>query len=283
MKVAIVNDYEISIKEYKAELREVLVKMKLETPNQEAKNRAIDQLIDGHLLLCKAKSSDIEVTQDEIDNEFIELLLEYESKEDFDEMLIQNGLDNDKVKARIRNELLIKKYVNGNFPPSVEIPLEKLNNIYLENNEAFKTQERIKASHILIKGESAESLQRIIKLRETINTADEFIAEVTNCSECPSCSICGELGYITRGKMVKEFEEVAFNLKINEISQPVETQFGYHLIMVTERKESEIAKFEDVKDALQKRLQQIDCELNLIKHIKKLRTNAEIFIKHDAL
>ena len=283
MKVAIVNDYEISVKEYKAELREVLAKMKLETPNQEAKNRALNQLIDGHLLLCKAKSSDIEINQDEIDNEFIEMLLEYDSKEDFDEMLAQHGLDNDKVKARIRNEILIKKYVNGNFPPSVEIPVEKLNNIYIENNEAFKTQEMIKASHILIKGDSAESLEKINKLSDAINTAEEFMAEVTHCSECPSCCSCGDLGYITRGKMVKEFEDVAFNLKINEISQPVKTQFGYHLIMVTEHKKSEIAKFEDVKDALQKRLQQIDCELNLIKHIKELRTNAEIFIKHDAL
>ncbi len=283
MKVAIVNDYEISIKEYKAELREVLAKMKLETPNQEAKNRALDQLIDGYLLLCKAKSSDIEITQDEIDNEFIELLLEYDSKEDFDKMMTQNGLDYDKVKDKIHNELLIKKYINCNFPPSVEIPMEKLNHIYLENNEVFKTQEMIKASHILIRGDSAESLKKIRELRETINTADEFIAEVTNCSECPSCSICGDLGYITRGKMVKEFEDVAFNLKINEISQPVKTQFGYHLIMVTDRKKSEIAKFEDVKDALQKRLQQIECELNLIKHIKELRSNAEIFIKHDAL
>ncbi|RLC48356.1 MAG: parvulin peptidyl-prolyl isomerase [Candidatus Cloacimonadota bacterium] len=283
MKVAIVNDYEISIKEYKAELREVLAKMKLETPNQEAKNRALDQLIDGYLLLCKAKSSDIEITQDEIDNEFIELLLEYDSKEDFDKMMAQNGLDYDKVKDKIRNELLIKKYINCNFPPSTDIPLEKLNHIYLENNEVFKTQEMIKASHILIRGDSAESLKKIRELRETINTADDFIAEVTNCSECPSCTICGDLGYITRGKMVKEFEDVAFNLKINEISQPVKTQFGYHLIMVTDRKKSEIAKFEDVKDALQKRLQQIECELNLIKHIKELRSNAEIFIKHDAL
>ena len=283
MKIAMVNDYEITINEYEAELKAVLVKMKLEIPNQEAKNRALNQLIDGHLLLCKAKSSNIDISQEEIDNEFIEVLLEYDTKEDFDEMLLQHGLDHEMVKDRIQNELLIKKYVSGNFPPSKNIPLQKLNEMYLENTEVFKTQKRVKASHILIEGDNAESFEKITLLREKINTPEDFLVEVKHCSDCPSCCSCGDLGYITPGKMVKEFEDAIFNLKLNEISQPVKTQFGYHLIMVTEYKEQEIARFEDVKDALKSRLQQIDCELKLIQHIKELRHKAEIFIKHDAL
>lgn len=283
MKIAIVNEYEISWQEYQAELQQVLKKMQLQIPNPEAKKRAIDQLIDGCLLLCEAKAANLEILSEEIENEFIDLLLEYESKEDFDAMLKQHGLDLDTVKERIKNDLLIKKYIELSFVPVDDIPLDKLNSIYLDNTESFRTLEMVKASHILVKGDCPESLKKISALRSRINSPQDFEAEVDHCSDCPSCYTFGDLGYITRGKMVKEFEDVLFSLKINEISQPVKTKFGYHLIMVTEIHPPHIASFDDVKDALKRRLQQIECELQLIKHIKELRRKAEIYIKRELL
>ena len=81
--------------------------------------------------------------------------------------------------------------------------------------------------------------------------------------------------------MVSDFEEVAFNLKQNEFSKPVKTKFGYHIIMNTGRKESVIADFDEVKDALKDRLKRIDSELKLIKHLKGLRSKADIVINHN--
>jgi len=283
MIIAIVNDYQISTKEYKAELNVVMSQMKLEEPTQEAKSRAIEQLIDGYLLLLEARNSDIEIDSEQIENEFVEMMLNYDSKEEFDQMLATHNLDYETIKERLNNDLLIKEFIQKQFPPTEDIPMDKLNDIYAKNQDAFITQEMVKASHILIQGEEKESLQKILEIRDSINCAEDFLALAGEHSACPSHCTCGDLGYITRGKMVKEFDDVAFNLQINEISEPVKSPFGYHLIMVTERKESKTADFEEVKDALQKRLQQIDCELQLIRYLKKLRSSAEIFIKHEKL
>ncbi|MDO9578812.1 MAG: peptidylprolyl isomerase [Candidatus Cloacimonadales bacterium] len=283
MIIAIVNDYQISTKEYKAELNVVMSKMKLEEPTEEAKSRAVEQLIDGYLLLLEAKNSDIDINAEMIENEFVEIMLKYDSKEEFDEMLAIHNLNYETIKDRLHNDLLVKEYIQRQFPPTDDIPMDKLSDIYVNNKEAFVTQEMVKASHILIQGEDKESLQKILEIRNSISCAEDFLALAGEHSQCPSHCTCGELGYITRGKMVKEFDDVAFNLSLNEISEPVKTPFGYHLIMITDRKNSKIAAFEEVKDALQKRLQQIDCELQLIRHLKKLRSSAEIFIKHDKL
>ena len=141
----------------------------------------------------------------------------------------------------------------------------------------------VKASHILIKGTDEDSLLKAQELYEQIKTKDDFDKIAAECSDCPSNCQCGDLGYFTRGKMVKDFEEVAFDLDQNEFSEPVKTEFGYHIIMNTGRKESIIADFDEVKDALQDRLKRIDSELKLIKHLKGLRSKADIVINHNDL
>lgn len=283
MIVAKVNDYEIKFQEYNAELKAVLKSMHLEEPNSEAKKRALEQLIDGYLLLNSAKKSNIEISEDDIEHEMVELKLKFNTEDDFNEMLINNELKVETIKDRIINNLLITKYVQVNFSTETDISLEKLQEVYKENINSFKTQEMVKASHILIKGTDEESLLKAKELFKKIKTKDDFDKIAAECSDCPSNCQCGDLGYFPKGKMVSDFEEVAFNLKQNEFSEPVKTEFGYHIIMNTGRKESVIADFNEVKDALKNRLKRIDSELKLIKHLKGLRSKADISINHAEL
>jgi len=281
MIVARINDYEINDIEYKAELSKVLEKLRIEQPTREAKLRAIEQLIDGYLLLSKAREADIEVSRDEIDSKFIDFTLQFNSKDEYQINLKHLGLDESILRKRIEDELMIKKYIDQNFPPQEDIPIDKLKTVYLENKEAFITQEMVKASHILIKGNGNKIQQKVLKIKDEIRNPADFCQKARECSECPSCCKAGDLGYFPRGRMVREFEDAAFNLNLNEISEPIKTKFGYHLIMVTDYKKSKVASFDEVKDALKKRLQKIDSELRLIKYLKELRSKAEIEIYQD--
>jgi len=283
MIVAKVNTYEINVKEYKAELKEVMKKMHLGEANEEAKKRAIEQLIDGYLLLNSALKSNIEVSEDDIEQEILDLKLKFDCEEDFNKMLENNKIDIEIIKNRIKHNLIISKYVNANFSDADEIPVEKLKEVYKENLESFKTQEMVKASHILIKGTGEDSLKKAKELHKQIKNKEDFFKIASECSDCPSNCQGGDLGYFSKGKMVKSFEEVAFTLKEDEFSEPVRTEFGYHIIMKTGKKDSVIANFSEVKEALENRLKRIDAELKLVKHIKGLRSKAEITINHDNL
>ena len=283
MIIAQVNNYKITFDEYNAELERVLEQFHLEIPTEKAKKRALEQLIDACLLLQVAKESGIKVSNDDIEECFVDLMLKYDSENEFQSMLEKSNITTDSIKERINNDLIIKKFVKTNFPSECDISSEKLINIYQENQDSFRTQEMVKASHILVQGQDAESLQKIIKLRASIKSPKDFHRTASECSDCPSRIQCGDLGYFTHGKMVKEFENAAFELEVNEISQPVKTQFGYHIIMLTERRESKVTDFDEVRESLEKRLQEIDSELKLIRFIKELRSKADILINREYL
>ncbi len=183
MIVAKVNDYEIKFQEYQAELKEVLKTMHLEEPNHDAKKRAIEQLIDGHLLLVSAKQSKLTVDEDDIENEVVELKLKFESENEFNDMLECNGICIEKIKERVKNNLLITKYVSTNFSTETEIPIEELREIYIENIDSFQTQEMVKASHILIKGTDEESLEKAQEIYKNIKSKEDFEKIASECSD----------------------------------------------------------------------------------------------------
>jgi len=90
----------------------------------------------------------------------------------------------------------------------------------------------VKASHLLVKTE-----EEAIKLKEEIEAGKDFAQAAMEVSLCPSGQNGGDLGYFTRGQMVKEFENAAFSMEIGQVSNPIKTQFGYHLIYLTDKKD----------------------------------------------
>lgn len=98
-------------------------------------------------------------------------------------------------------------------------------------------------------------------------------------SICPSASVGGDLGYFSRGQMVPEFEEAAFGLEINEISRPVQTQFGYHIIKLTDRKKAGFKDFEEVEDNIRSILTASKQNKKYVEESKRLREtySVEIF------
>lgn len=92
----------------------------------------------------------------------------------------------------------------------------------------FKAKEKCRCAHILVKDKGLAG-----KLREQIQGGADFGALARQHSECPSKENGGDLGEFSRGAMVKEFDRVAFQLSVGELSEPVQTKFGYHLIRRT--------------------------------------------------
>jgi peptidyl-prolyl cis-trans isomerase C len=90
---------------------------------------------------------------------------------------------------------------------------------------------KVRASHILVSSEREAN-----RIFDEIKKGKDFSEMARRYSSCPSGKSGGDLGFFEKGQMVKEFEDIAFSLKEGELSRPVKTQFGYHIIKVTARK-----------------------------------------------
>lgn len=280
--VAKVNDYQINEKEYKQELIIQMKKEQLQEPSKDCKYKAIEQLIDGYLLLSEARKYDFEVSKEEVEEEMVELMMKYDSKDEFYKMLNSNKLDKETIKKRIKDKILIQKYIENTCKVNKIFPKEKLRSIYDENIELFHIKPKIRAYYILVRDNSNKGLEKIKQIDDQINSKEDFIDFVKNKADDLNCE-AGDLGYFEKGKMIEEFEDAIFHLKINKISSPIKSPLGYHLAMVVDRKDGQIADFDKVKSILKKRLNRIETELKLIKHIKFLRNKADIKINENRL
>ncbi|MBI5202776.1 MAG: peptidylprolyl isomerase [Elusimicrobia bacterium] len=148
--------------------------------------------------------------------------------------------------------------------------------------------ERVRVSHILIKTapkasmvEKNAALTKIQELKKALSADDADFAEVAKKSsdDKESSERGGDLGFVLRGWMPPEFEKVAFTLPVGELSEPVETQFGYHLIRVQEKKAAENVTFPKLKDDLSQFLFNLSFEKELEKTAQDLRKQAQIEIK----
>lgn len=130
---------------------------------------------------------------------------------------------------------------------------------YQANTEEFMTPERVRAEHILISSaerEEEEALEIANSVYEKIETGVDFSALVEEYSDDPSAAKNkGDLGFFTRGRMVKPFEDTAFSLSNKgEVSKPVKTRFGYHIIKLVDKEEATQKPFDSVKDGIIKKL-----------------------------
>ncbi len=122
---------------------------------------------------------------------------------------------------------------------------------YDANAGQFTSGEQVKAKHILVDGEEDAK-----KIAEEIAEGKSFEDAAKEYSTCPSKDKGGDLGYFGKGQMVPEFEKAAFEGSVGELIGPVKTQFGYHLIIVDDKKEKQVMEFEAVKDELADKLLQ---------------------------
>jgi peptidyl-prolyl cis-trans isomerase D len=130
---------------------------------------------------------------------------------------------------------------------------KNLENLYAENSSKYNKPEEIKARHILINDpDEAKALEKIKAIKNSL-TPGNFASIASKETNDPSGkSSGGDLGWFARGRMVPEFEDVAFKMAKGEISAPVKTQFGYHIIFVEDKKAKESTPLEKVKPELAK-------------------------------
>jgi peptidyl-prolyl cis-trans isomerase C len=167
----------------------------------------------------------------------------------------------EKAKKDILTQTIINKILS-----EVTITDEEALKYYEANKEAFMEPETISAKHILL--DSEEKLNEI--RAEIVSGKKSFEESAAEHSTCPSSEQGGNLGSFSKGMMVPEFEEAAFALPVGEVSEPVKTQFGYHLIKVDAKNPSNVKSFDEVKNQVVQQLIQERQERKYLDFVQEL-------------
>lgn len=168
-------------------------------------------------------------------------------EEMFNFQLAYTGLTLEDVEKDIERYLKVVKLIE----PRIKITEEEIVSYFEENKADFDQEEQVQASHILVEDEeTAKEVKRLL------DEGGDFATLAKDYSTDGAAQYGGDLGYFGRGEMVEEFEAAAFSLAIGEISDPVKTQFGYHIIKVTDRKEAQEATLENSRNLVEEALKE---------------------------
>lgn len=217
--LAKVGDIELTKEDMIAIMRNLPEQQAQEVAGIEGRKRLLDEMVAGELFYLQGVEKN------------------YDTEENFIKMMEET------------KRTLMQRYAIQKVLETVKVEDADLKAYYEANKATYVTGPTATAKHILM-AEEAD----IVKVKEEIDGGLAFADAATKYSTCPSKERGGDLGSFEQGRMVPEFEEVAFKQDIGVVSEPVKTQFGYHLIVVDERTDSGEKTFEEVADAIKQEL-----------------------------
>ncbi|RLB85525.1 MAG: hypothetical protein DRH24_01855 [Deltaproteobacteria bacterium] len=194
----------------------------------------------------------------------------------------------DQLKENIKKSLPYNKLFEPQFEGKIDVTETEANDYYNKNSAQFQVPEQVRASHILIKPDTSEPNTSLNDAKAAAKAKAEKLLEkakqpgadfaklAKDNSSCPSSAKGGDLNFFKRGQMVPEFDKVAFELKPGQISDVVETRFGYHIIKVTDKKEASTKSFEEVKKDLILMLKNKKKQAAVREYIESLKAKADI-------
>ncbi len=282
-----------------SELNQEIEKIKTANiiPEEEiTQEKILNKLIEDKLIEIKASREGISVDDARVEqqvNQALEnILAQFPSEAELNKALRQESLTLEDVKenyrTEIRKNIIKEKLINTYIMSRIVVSDEEVSNYYQEHKEEFpKHPQMMKIGVIkreLTPGEDAESkaLERIKNIQDEIKNGADFAELARKYSECPSAKHGGDLGYFGRGTMVKPFEDVAFSLNIGEISEPVKTEFGYHLIKLEDKKDENLSgdgliRVRHILIKISLSEEEIKEERNLMQEIHQRLENGESF------
>ena len=269
------------------------------------KERVINELIVKKLIDQEITKRKIKVSKEDMDKQLKSIIDKIGSKEKFNALLKENGVTTSQFKKDLTDEVKIQKLVDSLSVVSVSD--KDALKFYKENEDKFKNPDKVRASHILVSANpeelkakiaetpegkklSAADLDAAVKneMAQKKAKAEKLLAQAKknpsefaklakdNSDDTVSAKQGGDLGFFAKEEMVEPFAKAAFDMKPNTISNLVQTPYGYHIILVTDRQKAGVEPFEKVKSEIKEFLTNQEKVKVLQQFVDTLRNNAKI-------
>ncbi len=193
------------------------------------------------LLLDAAEKEGITATEEEVQAQLDNFKVFFQSDQDYENYLQQSGMTEESIKKELSYDIMVNHYVLSKIESLIPTE-EELKTLFND----LKMNVQVRASHILLNTE-----EEALKALERINNGEDFAEVAKELSiDTVSGANGGDLDYFNYAKMVQPFSEAAFSMEVGEVSQPVKSDFGYHIIKVTDKIVDEEKTVETEKDIL---------------------------------
>ena len=232
----------------------------LQVPPEKQKEfdqEALSQLISAELLYQAGQKLAVKDLDKKVDDRVAQDKARFTSAEDFTKAIKALDMDEKELREFIRRDMVIANFIDQTIAAKITVPEEESRKFYDQNQDKFTRGETVRASHILCgvdakatAEEKKKAREKAEKLRKELTAGADFATLAKENSTCPSSKQGGDLGYFGKGQMVPPFEKAAFALKPGEVSDVVETQFGYHIIKLTDKKGPQTVAFKDVHPSI---------------------------------
>lgn len=250
------------------------------------KKDILNELVSAELLYQASQKANLGDLNKNVDTELDNIKKGFGSDQDFQKALKDRGIDIKDLREDIKKGVYINAYLNKNvFSKLSPVTEDEKKQEYEANKDKLNVPDEVSASHILIKvGEKAtpeekqKAKEKIDSIRVRALSGEDFAKLAKENSEDSSASNGGDLGSFGKGQMVKPFEDAAFSLEKGQISAVVETQFGYHVIKVSDKKPAHTLSYEEVSGDIEKFLTNKHKRAEVDKVTEVLRNSAKIEI-----
>lgn len=255
---------------------------------KDLEKQAVNQLISAELLYQAGRKLEVKDLEVQVSDKISQSRSRFAKQEDFDKAIKALDMTESELREYTRRDLIISNFIQQKIASAVTVSEDESKKFYEQNLDKFKQGDSVRASHILIgveqnatAADKQKAREKALKLRNDLAAGADFATLAKDNSTCPSSQKGGDLGYFGKGQMVQPFEQAAFALKPGEVSDVVETQFGYHIIKVIDSKKASTVDFKEVKPRIEEYLKGQKISAAIAKYIEDARKAAtiEIYLK----
>jgi peptidyl-prolyl cis-trans isomerase C len=247
------------------------------------RSQVLDNLINQELLYQESARKKVKVQPEAVEKEITDIKGRFKDPKEFEATLTRMRMDEAGLRQQISQRSAIRTLIDQEIAGAITISDAEAQSFYDGNPSYFQRPEQVHARHILIKvapdagdADKAAARKKITDIKKRIEKGEDFAELAKSVSEGPSNTKGGDLGFFSKEQMVKPFADAAFAMQPNEISDIVETQFGYHIIQMLERRPAETVAFSEVKERIVGNLRNERIQKDVHTYLEKLRNDAKI-------
>ena len=284
--VAVVNDAVITeadvVNQMNALLEDPEARIPKEADPAEVHRVILRRLIEQQVILQEARRAGIVVSSDEVAARMDEFRQRFESDEAFQQSLAEAGVSEEQLKESVRDQLLVQRVVDSSVRSTISVSPQEVARELEAHPELAKPGDRVRASHLLVRVDErrSEAQARVLieDLHRQLAGGAEFAELAKRYSEDSHREDGGAMGWVAQGELLPELDTALFNLPAGQLSEPIQTRLGFHLLKAEERRSASSLPMTEANNTIQRHLYQQKYQAALSRWLTDLKRRAYIEI-----